>query len=242
MEPGFTMRRHQRIDMRRHLMAALTLTGFALTSASPALAQGYAASAGWGGGVFLNTSLNDGASGNGEVLDLKPDPTWMVSVHYDQWFGAGNVGIRLRGDFTKPTIPWVQGDRDIRVYMADASLLLRPVTPASGGSVLPFIAGGVGFINWGLGDGAPTTFDPAGVTYGGKESFDFVATAGVGIDFLTPWSWGEGPVLVRLEARDHIQFSSPFESTNPDDGDLGMIHNAGVVLGLHTGIGVPGGG
>jgi hypothetical protein len=228
--------------MRRYLIAALTLTSLGIASASPALAQGYNSSAGWNAGLFINTGLNDGAAAGEGLVELKPDATWIVSAHYDRWFGGGNVGIRARGGFSKPTLPWVQGDREIRVYMADIGLLLRPIVPEPGNSVLPFVGGGVGFINWGLGDGPLTTYDPAGATYGGEEGLNLVATASFGIDFVTPWRWGEGPLIVRLEGRDHIQFSSPFDPVNPEASEFGMIHNAGVVLGFHTGIGVLGGG
>lgn len=228
--------------MRRYLITALTLTSLGLASTSPALAQGYKTAVGWGGGMFVNTSLNDGAAGGGDVLDLKPAATWIVSAHYDHWVGAGNVGIRAQAGFSKPIVPWVQGDREIRVYMADIGLLLRPIAPAPGNSVLPFITGGVGFINWGLGDGPTTTFDPAAVTYSGEESFDLVAVAGVGIDIVTPWKWGEGPLVIRLEGRDHLQFSSPFDPENPEDSAFGIVHNAALVLGFHTGVGVLGGG
>jgi len=226
--------------MRRYLIAALFLTTLGLASASPALAQGYKTAVGWNGGVLLPTSLNNGAVG-GDVLDLKPDATWIVSGHYDHWLGAGNVGIRARAGLSKPTIPWVQGDREIRVYMADLGLLLRPIAPAPGKSVFPFIAGGVGLLHWGLGDGPATTFDPAAVTYGGEEAFDLAISAGVGIDIVTPWRWGEGPLVIRLEGRDHIQLSSPFDPANAEDDDFGMIHNAAVVLGFHTGMGILGG-
>jgi hypothetical protein len=213
-----------------------------LAAASPAWAQGYKSAAGWSGGVLLNTSLNDGATGGDQLVDLKPDPTWIITGHYDQWIGGGNLGIRARGGFSKPVLPWVQGDREIRVYMADLGVLLRPVAGAPGKSVLPFLAGGVGFIKWGLGDGPITTFDPAAAVYGGEESFHLTATAGLGFDIVTPWEWGEGPLVVRVEGRDFIQFSSPFDPVNADDGDFGLIHNASVVLGFHTGIGVLGGG
>ena len=226
--------------MRRYLIAALFLTTLGLASASPALAQGYKTAVGWNGGVLLPTSLNNGAVG-GDVLDLKPDATWIVSGHYDHWLGAGNVGIRARAGLSKPTIPWVQGDREIRVYMADLGLLLRPIAPAPGKSVFPFIAGGVGLLHWGLGDGPATTFDPAAVTYGGEEAFDLAISAGVGIDIVTPWRWGEGPLVIRLEGRDHIQLSSPFDPASAEDDDFGMIHNAAVVLGFHTGMGILGG-
>ena len=227
--------------MRRYLITTLFLTGLSLPWAAPAHAQGYESAVGWTGGVLINTSLNEGASGT-DLLELKPDPIWLLNVHYDRWFGAGYAGIRARGTFSKPVLPWVQGDREISVYAADLGIMLRPIPPGPESSILPFISGGVGFIKWGLGDGAPTTFDPAGVTYGGEESVELVATAGLGIDFVTPWKWGEGPLIVRLEAQDHLQFSSPFEPANPEDADFGLIHSLGVVLGFHTGIGLLNGG
>ena len=224
--------------MRRFLIAALTVTSLWVASASTALAQGYSSSAGWSAGVLLNTGLNDGAAVGDGLVELKPDITWIASVHYDRWFGSGNVGVRARGGFSRPVLPWVQGDRNIKVYMGDIGLLLRPIVPDEGKNVLPFLGGGVGFIKWGLGDGPVTTFDPAGATYQGEEAFDLVATASLGIDIVTPWQWGEGPMIVRIEGRDHIQFSSPFDPANPEDPEFGMIHNAAVVIGFHTGIGL----
>jgi hypothetical protein len=224
--------------MRRYLIALLTVTSLGLASASPALAQAYKASAGWNGGVVFPTSLNNGASGSGEILDLKPDPTWTVGLHYDHWLGGGNIGIRAEGGFFRPILPWVQGDRKIRVYTADLDLLLRPLAPEPDRSVLPFLAGGVGFIRWGLGDGPPTVFGDAAVAYDGKEAFDLVAVAGLGLDIITPWQWGEGPLVIRLEGRDLMQFSSPFDPMNAEDSSFAMIHNPMALLGLHTGLGV----
>ncbi|MBT8395376.1 MAG: hypothetical protein HKO65_12190 [Gemmatimonadetes bacterium] len=228
--------------MRRYLISAVTITCIWIASASPALAQGYDSSAGWNAGVLINTGLNDGAATGDSSVELKPDMTWLVSIHYDRWFGTGNVGFRARGGFSRPTLPWVQGDREIRVLMGDIGLMLRPIAPGPDKTVLPFVSGGVGFINWGLGDGPATTFDQAGANYPGEEKFNLVASASLGFDILTPWHWGEGPLIVRLEGRDHIQFSSPFDPANPDDAEFGLIHNAGVVIGFHTGIGVLGGG
>ena len=236
--PFFHELRNQGIEMRRYLIAVITLTILGFASASPAAAQGYKSAVGWSGGMFFNTSLNDGATGSGETLELKPDATWIFSAYYDHWVGSGNLGIRAQIGLSEPTLPWVQGDREIRVYMADLGVLLRPVTPSPGKSVLPFLTGGVGFIHWGLGDGPVTTFDPAGVTYGGEQSFDLVAVAGLGFDIVTPWKWGEGPLVIRVEGRDHMQFSSPFDPVNPDSGEFGMVHNAAVVVGFHTGMGL----
>jgi hypothetical protein len=124
--------------------------------------------------------------------------------------------------------------------MADMGVLLRPIVPEAGQRFLPFVGGGVGFINWGLGDGPITTYEAAGATYPGDEGFDLVATASFGFDIITPWNWGEGPMIVRIEGRDHIQFSSPFEPAGSDSSEFGTIHNAAVVIGFHTGIGLIG--
>lgn len=234
------MPRNQGIDMRRYLITTLFVATLGLAWAPPVLAQGYKTAVGWSGGVFLPTSLNNGAVG-GDLVDLKPDLTWIMSGHYDHWLSGGNLGIRARLGLSKPVLPWVQGERDIRMYMVDVGLLLRPVAPAPGKTILPFLAAGVGVVNWGLGDGPSTTFNPAAAIYAGEQTFHPAVSGGIGFDFITPWQWGEGPLVIRVEGRDHIQFASPFDPVNSDDGDFGLIHNAAVVLGFHTGVGTPGG-
>jgi hypothetical protein len=236
------MLRNQGIDMRRYLKTAFGLVTLLALSTVSAHGQVYQSAAGWNAGVLLSTGLNDGADTGENFVELKPDPTWLVSLHYDRWFGSGNIGIRARGGFSMPTLPWEQGDREIRVYMGDIGVLLRPIVPQEGQSFLPFIGGGVGFINWGLGEGPATTYDPARATYPGDPGFDLVATASLGFDIVSPWRWGEGPLIVRIEGRDHIQFSSPFDPRDPEASEFGLIHNAAVVIGFHTGVGVLGGG
>ena len=135
------MLRNQGIDMRRYLITALTLATLGLGWAPPISAQGYKTGVGWSGGVFLPTSLNDGAVGS-DLVSLKPDPTWIASGHYDQWLGAGNVGVRARAGFSRPVLPWVQGDRTIQMYMLDLGLLIRPVAQGPGKTILPFLAAG----------------------------------------------------------------------------------------------------
>ena len=134
----FNMMKNQGIDMRRFLTAALLVTTLGLGWAPSLLAQGYKSAVGWSGGVFLPTSLNDGAMG-ADFVDLKPDLTWMIGGHFDRWLGSGNLGIRARVAFTKPSIPWAQGYREIRTYLMDMGLLLRPLAATPERSILPFI-------------------------------------------------------------------------------------------------------
>jgi len=226
--------------MRRYLSAASVLAVLLAAGISPARAQDYQSSVGWNGGVIMTTSLNDGAA-SAEV-ELKPDLTWVLGAHWDRWVANGQVGFRVQGGMARPVLPWTQGDRKIQLLMADLGLLLRPVAPSPYSTVLPFIGAGVGLINWGLGDGPVTTFGPAGATYPGKEKPKLMAVAGLGIDLVTPFQWGEGPLVLRVEGRNHFQLTSPFDPSNPEQGDFGMIHNAVVSVGLHTGIGNLGGG
>ncbi len=223
--------------MRRNFLAALALTFSAFAFASPALGQGYKSAAGFSGGVFFPTALNDGAVGAGELVEMKPDPTLTMNAHYDYWLGSGHLGLRGTAGLSRAILPWTQGDRKIRVFAMDLGFLLRPIASAPGKTVLPFINGGVGLINWGMGDGAPMSYNPAGANYDGDENFDFMAAVGFGLDIVSPWEWGEGPVVVRLEGRDFMQFDSPFEPTDPSDSAFGMIHNFSVVLGFHTALG-----
>jgi hypothetical protein len=225
--------------MRRYLTAASLLAALAAASVSPGWAQDYQSSVGWNVGAILTTSLNDGAAG--ALVDLNPDPTWALGAHWDRWVANGQVGFRVQGGMARHVLPWTQGDRTIQLFMADLSFLLRAVAPSPGRTVLPFVGGGVGLINWGLGDGPLTTFGAAEATYPGDEKPKLMAVAGLGIDLVTPWNWGEGPLVIRLEGRNHFQFSSPFEPANPEQGDFGVIHNAVVSLGLHTGMGTLGG-
>ena len=227
--------------MRRHLITALSLVGIFAATTAPATAQSFKSSIGWNAGALFATSLNDGASGGEGLVDLKPDVTWAAGVHYDHWTGAGHIGFRVQGGLARQELDWIQGPRGIYVYTADLDLMLRPAAPTPGRTLLPFLAGGVGLIRWELGTGSTTTFNSAGASYAGDEKFQLVALGGLGFDYVTPFQWGEGPVVIRLEGRDHIQFDSPFDPINPEASDFGMIHNISVVLGFHTGMGLLGG-
>ncbi|MGD8362379.1 MAG: hypothetical protein PVJ04_13215 [Gemmatimonadota bacterium] len=226
--------------MRRDRFWGLTL-GLALALfASPAAGQGYKYSVGWSGGAFLTTSLNNGAAAQ-EGGDLKPDMSWAGAMFFDHWLGSGRVGGRLHGALGQQTIPWIQGDRDIQVYEIDVTLMLRFAPATLDRTVSPFLSLGGGVIHWGMGDGPVTSYLPAAASYDGTQNFDLIAVGGLGFDIITPWSWGDGPLIVRLEGRDHVQFNSPFDPLDADASKFGIIHNIYASLGVHTGIGVLGG-
>lgn len=228
--------------MRRDCFWGLTIALVLALSASSAAGQGYKQSVGWSGGALYTTSLNSGGAPGGEGGDLKPELSWAGAMFYDYWLGSGRAGARLQAALGQHTIPWTQGDRKIRLYELDLTLMLRFAPVTLDRTVSPFLSVGGGVIRWELGDGPVTSYAPAAVSYNGTESFDLIAVGSFGFDFITPWSWGEGPLIVRLEGRDLAQLKSPFDPLNADQGDFGIVHNVYVSLGVHTGIGVLSGG
>lgn len=228
--------------MKRYLIATLATLGLASAVASEVAAQDYRSSVGWNAGVILNTSLNDGASDGGSVVDLKPDPTWSLGGHFDRWLGSGLIGARVSAGLARHVVPWTQGDRSVYSYRADIGLMLRLTRPSPYNTMVPFVSAGAGVLRWGLGEGPVTTFSAAQTRYSGEEGFQLAANAGVGLDFVTPIFWGEGPMIVRLEGRDFIQLSSPFDPVDPDSGDFSPIHNIYISVGVHTGVDLLGGG
>ncbi len=226
------------MEMRPNLAGGLAVAVLLATSVVSAAGQDYKSSVGWNAGVLYTTAMNDGATASGgEAVEIKPEMTWTIGLHYDYWLWSGFLGVRIHGAWAQQDVTWIQGTREVYVYTADLDLMLRPLRPTSTRSVSPYLALGVGGIRWKLGDGPATSYPPAGAVYPGEEKFELIGVGGVGIDFVTPWSWGENPLVIRLDGRDQVQIASPFEPTDPADDEFGLIHNFQVTLGLHTGIG-----
>ncbi len=224
----------------RALVAALAL--FAL-AAAPAAAQNYRASVGWHGGALWIGSLNSGAEaiGGGEegtpAVDIEPGVSWVAGVQYDRWYGSGILGLRLNGGFGQHQMEWSNGERDINVWLADASVVLRPMRPSrAGASVLPWVSLGVGGVRYGFGEGGATDFAEANATYTGSNQFQLAAVGGVGFDVATPWTFDYSPIFVRLQGSDHMAFESGLVETSTGD-EFDSVHNVRVSLGLYTGVG-----
>lgn len=221
--------------MRRILSSGLALGALLAFSGSPVMAQDYQWSAGWSAGVLKTTSLNSGASG-GESVDLEPGATWSVGFHIDRWMGSGRLGLRFRTSVSDQNVDWSQGVRSISIYGGDVGLMLRPVAPSPDRSVSFFVSAGVGLMRWGLGDGPTTSFTSAGASYLGDEGFQVTGVGGLGVDIKTPWSWDEGPLMIRLEGRDEVH-RSPLDPLDAGGSDFGVVHNIRISVGLHTGVG-----
>lgn len=225
-------------SVRRGLFTLLAGAGVACAAAAPAEAQDYAGSVGWSVGAVTTTALNDGTDAE---LQLEPGLAPTLGLYADRWWGRGLVGTRVQLSGATQEIDWQQGPRDIAVYTADLSLLLRLGAPSPGRSVLPYVGAGIGGVWWLLGNGPTTTFPDAGAAYSGEESFKLAVVGSAGIDFVTPLRWDTDSVIVRLEARDAVQFRSPLEPLGTDVEDFGTIHNIRISIGFHTGIGRLGG-
>jgi hypothetical protein len=223
--------------MRSNVALGIAVAALTVAPWSGLSAQDYTASVGWNAGVIRTTSLNSGASVDTSG-DLEPDMAWTVGLHYDRWLWSGIFGIRLNGSFAEQKIDWNQGTRNIYLYMADIDLMLRIVPPRPNRSVSPYISAGVGGIRWALGDGPPTTYTTADATYPGEEKFQLMGMVGAGFDIVTPWSWSDNPIVIRLDGRDHLALESPFEPADPSNDSFDPVHNFRVTLGLHTGIGL----
>ncbi|MGD2070948.1 MAG: hypothetical protein PVI57_19920 [Gemmatimonadota bacterium] len=221
-------------SIRRALITVLAGAGAAAVTWAPAQAQSYAGSVGWSVGAVTTTALNDGAEAE---LQLEPGLAPSLALYADRWWGRGLVGTRVQFSGATQEMDWQQGPRDIAVYTADLSLLLRLGAPSPGRSLLPYVGAGIGGVWWLLGNGATTTFPDAGAAYSGEESFKLAVVGSAGIDFVTPLRWDTDPVVVRLEARDAVQLRSPLEPLGTDAEDFGMIHNIRLSIGFHTGIG-----
>jgi hypothetical protein len=221
--------------MRRFLIATFIAAAFGLQGAPALEGQEYRSGVGWFGGAAYSTSLNSGVPVDAE--DMLPGLSWTAGGHYDYWLGGGRFGVRFQGAWQRHTIPWNQGDRNVSMISGDIDVTVRLTSPEPGRTVTPYLLLGGGFVRWALGSGAPTSYPQGGVSYGGSEEFQPVAVGGLGFDFRTPITWGDQPLVVRLEGRDHVQFRSPFDAIDPSVGDLGMVHNISITLGLYTGIG-----
>lgn len=218
------------------LLAAL------LAAPAAAAAQDYSGSAGWDAGILSVGRLNAGAGqvagAGGTQLPadaIEPGLTWVFGAHYDQWYGRGMVGFRLGGAFTQHRLEWERGERSFNIYMADATLLLRPIPPTPGGAFSITLGAGIGGVRYALGEGPPTVHPDADAVYLGDERFQLAGVGSVAVDVGSPWFWDHSPVFVRIKASDHMALSSPFERT--DGADFDAVHNLRLSVGIHAGVG-----
>jgi hypothetical protein len=209
-----------------------------LLSAGTLSAQDYKYVASYNAGGIYFTSMNPSAGSfeGASAHDLKLDPGWLVGAQFEQWFGGGRLGARLNGALTQRPLDLPGANRDIGVWLLDASLLLRFLSAQSGNVFAPYIGVGGGVVRYKLGRGNVLTYAPANAVYTGDDDPRWAATGVFGFDIITAWKWDDAPVGFRIEIADHMTLDSPFQRNGGDNFD--SIHNVRLVLGLFSGFGV----
>lgn len=208
------------LALRRWCSAASIL---ALTLAAvPAAAQRFNTAAGYGGGYVHFGSFNPDV---GDASKLALESGWIVNVFGEGLSGGGHAGLKVNAAFTRRPLEFAGERRDISAWMADASVVLRPVALAPNRPVSPWVSAGGGFIDYGLGRSKRlVVFPEAKVQYRGDEESQWTVVGGAGFDFVLGRTrlWGT-PLGLRLEVADHIVPRSPFRTF--DDERVGPIHN-----------------
>jgi hypothetical protein len=191
-----------------------------------------------GGIYFTQLNPSPGSINGAAGRDLTMDPSWVVGLQFERWYGSGRLGARLNGAFTQSgmEVPG-RSPRDIGYWLADASLLLRFLAAEPDRGVAPFLSAGVGVVKYKLGDGDVLQYTPSASVFDGDDSPRLAVAGGIGFDIRTGWNWDDEPVWVRLEGTDHIALKSPLRELATGDR-YGLIHSFRVTLGVFTGFGV----
>lgn len=204
----------------RRLGTASTL--LLLLAAAPAAAQRYNTAAGYGGGYIDFGKFNPDSD---EAQEIGLESGWIINVFGEGMHYGGHLGLRGNVGFTRRPLEFAGDRRDISTWMADASIVLRPVAMTPTRVVSPFVSVGGGLISYGLGRHRRVVVIPeANVQYRGDNEAQWTAVGGAGIDFALPRTrvWGT-PIGLRFEVADQIVPRSPFRSL--DGEHLGPIHN-----------------
>ena len=218
-------------------LAALTL---AIALPTAVAGQDHRNAAGFNAGGVYFTQLNPspGSIDGGAARDLTLDPSWVIGLQFEQWYGSGRIGARLNGALTQSGLE-VPGrsPRDIGFWLADAAVLLRLLPAESGRGVAPFVSAGAGLVKYKLGDGDVLQYTPSAAVFDGDDRPRFAVTGGLGFDIRTGMNWDGEPIYVRLEGTDHVALNSPLRELAGGDR-YGLVHNVRVTLGVFTGFGV----
>lgn len=226
-------------SIRSCLLVVLLLAAVAPEKAA---AQDYRSSVGWNAGALWVSSLNAGATlGAGEgglspARQAEPGIGWMTGIQFDHWLWDGTFGIRLGGGYARHNLGWSNGEREIGTWTGEAGVLARISRPAPDQVYIPFVALGLAGVRYGLGKGPLTSFPAASAYHSGDQQFNLAGSAAVGIDVISPLSWDDSPIVLRIEAADQVAPRSPFRSL--DTGKrFQFVHNARLTIGLHAGLG-----
>jgi len=215
----------------------LALAGMApLGAPQEGVAQALPWGAGWSVGASNIGDLNADAapSGGGATAVIAPGSSWVVGIHVDRWYGSdARVGVRVQSSYQQPRFDWTSSQRKIDAVGGDVSLMLRPLSPDSEPSVLPYLAIGAGGMFYDLGRGRETLFPEADARHDGRARAVPVGLVALGVDVAIPWTWYRQAVRIRTEVADHIAISSPLLRMSSGDRH-GPVHHFRLTIGLHS--------
>lgn len=201
------------------------LTNAALLAAvlaAPAAAQQKS----WGLGVH-GAYFKSGTLAQGGNTQLQMDNDRAIGGHLEKWFGSGRMGLRLDASYT--TTPWIldfdedangtpsasaqsilSSYGDVGIWLADADLMLRILSPKIDRRFAPFLSLGGGFVRWDNNQSdTQGEFDlrvpEADVQIYGYAQSEPAITGSIGTDFFLSRS-----VALRLEAKDYYNPNSPY--------------------------------
>lgn len=216
------------------LRAVVVLAAAAALSSTPARAQGYDTSVGWGGGYVQFAPYVE--SGAATPTDIGLEGTWIAVAQAESWQLGRRVGVRLgafysHGDVTLPT-----GNRNAATFGVETAALLRVVPPRAENFLSAYLIGGGGLTWFSMDDKGEDIIPISGsaVIYDADEARQFAALAGGGIEVLPDWQLGDAAIGLRFEVVDHITFGSPFRPAESSDSEA--RHNLRFTVTLFSGV------
>jgi hypothetical protein len=199
----------------------------AALAATPALAQDFDGSVGYGGGGIWFSDFNAGSPG----IPLALEAGWVAAGHIEHWIDRGRFGGRVNGAFSRRPLDTAGESRGIHTWIVGGDLLLRLFSASPGRSVAPFIGAGAGMVSYGLGSGGAVILSPEQARYPGDTDRQFSVSGAFGIDVLPSFTILGTPSGIRIEVIDHVALKSPF--TPIDSGAaFDPVHNVRVSIGL----------
>lgn len=210
--------------------------------AMPAEAQQKGFSLGLHGGYLNSGSLAEAP--NPSDADLKIDNGDIWGGGLEWWLGSKRFGFRLDGAYAAN--PWaIETGQDnglfdnenyqrleqfgqVDTWFADASLMMRLLSPTPDRRFAPFLSIGTGLMHWDHeGENLDLEFPPANAYIYGEDQTEWALTAGVGTDLFF-----SDNVALRLEVKDYWNTDSPYLVLDDRDRDHEGGHNLTYRAGL----------
>jgi hypothetical protein len=219
---------------RGGLRAAVVLAALAALSSTPARAQDYDTSAGWGGGYIQFAPFVE--SGNATPSDIGFGGTWLAVLQAEAWKFDRRVGARLGGFYSHGSVSMPLGSKRAATFGLEATALLRVAAPRETNSLNAYLIGGGGVMWFSMEDRGETIIPISGtsVIYDADEARQFAALAGAGVEILPDWQLADATVGLRIEAIDYMTFGSPFRPVGSNASE--MRHNPRVTVTIFSGV------